>query len=68
MTDDNDLHSNPPSTLSPDLESPPFKLIREKIANENIQQEFPTDTLSFEPSSHTKLRQEIKHVLDRILF
>ena len=57
-----DLLSNQTPTLSQDLETPPFKLFRDKIDNENIQLEFPTDTSSFETSPKFKIRNEIKHV------
>jgi hypothetical protein len=54
--------SHPTPTLSQDLESPPLKLFREKIDNENIQLELATDSLSFETSPQLKIRHEIKHV------
>ena len=59
---DNDLHSNPPSILSQDLDSSPFKLLRDKLDNENIQFEFAPDTSPFEISPQAKIRHETKHV------
>lgn len=54
-----DFLSDPNSALSQESEASPFRLFREKIENENIHFEWPTDVSS---SQQLKLERDMRYI------